>query len=153
MVVQLAGGNFLPPSNLMAFTHVSSYCSTIWHPVEAAKRGPNDSNKQAADPGCLAGQLACDRKTELGKSFSHSCPFSVPLTGFCASQVRLLNKGYCVLHGVLGDFENSGFCPQSASQSQSWLSNSLLPMQTNFLHFFNLLISFSALVHQSHPCL
>lgn len=49
---------------------------------------------------------ARDRKTELGKSFSYSCPFSVPLTDFCTSQVRLLNKGYCVLDGVLEDVQN-----------------------------------------------
>lgn len=87
---------------------------------------------------------ACDRKTELGKSFSHSCPFSVPLIDFCTSQVRLLNKGYCVLDGVLEDFESSGLCLQSASQSQSWLSNTLLPMHIKFCIYFTF---------QSHFCL
>ena len=138
MVVQLAGGNFLSCSNLMAFMHMSRYSSSmVWHPVKATKCGPNDSNKQ---PTQIAWQAdwACDKKPELGKSFSHSCPFSVPLIDFSTSQVRLLNKGYCVLDGVLEDFENSVLCLQSASQNQSQLSNSLLPMHAEFLHLFYL---------------
>lgn len=107
MVVQLAGGNFLPCSNLMAFmlcpgTPSQWYGTLSRHPrvvqVIETSRQPTQVAWQA--------DWARDRKTELGKSFSYSCPFSVPLTDFCTSQVRLLNKGYCVLDGVLEDVQN-----------------------------------------------